>query len=164
MSAIRGLAVRISGVVVRRASPGCKEWAEGLAREVEFIESDWRALGWAIGSLRVVLDRREEPLGSLAEVPKAAQRLVETIRGGVGMWPLISQGPLYYWKLLDAKCSVERGGCWLIVFGSIIAATFLVVERCRLKEPFKDDVYDDILACARFYRAELERRNSTIWI
>ena len=64
MSPIRRLAVRILETVVRWASPGCREWAEGLAREVEFIGSDWDALGWAIGSLRVVLDRRQAPIGS----------------------------------------------------------------------------------------------------
>lgn len=44
MTLIRKLAIKISNEVVIWASPGSKEWAEGLAREVTFIESDWAAL------------------------------------------------------------------------------------------------------------------------
>jgi hypothetical protein len=69
MSLIRRLALKISDEVVRYASPGCKEWAEGLAREVEFIGSDWAALAWAIGSTRVLLDRREARIGSDTTAP-----------------------------------------------------------------------------------------------
>ena len=57
MTLARRLAERISVAVVRWVSPGYKEWAEGLEREVAFIDSDWRALMWAIGSVRVLLDR-----------------------------------------------------------------------------------------------------------
>ena len=65
MTLIRRVALTISDEVVRWASPGCKEWAEGLEREAAVIESDWAALRWAIGSTRVLLDRRPAPLTSL---------------------------------------------------------------------------------------------------
>lgn len=58
MTVLRGLATRIADRTVRWASPSAKEWAKATAREVEFIPSDWRALAWAIGSTRVLLDRR----------------------------------------------------------------------------------------------------------
>jgi hypothetical protein len=58
MVLLRRVAVRVSKFVVRHASTGSHEWAEGLAREVEFIENDWRALAWALGSTRVLLERR----------------------------------------------------------------------------------------------------------
>jgi hypothetical protein len=145
MTLVRGLAVRISGVVVWWASPGCKEWAEGLEREVAFIESDWRALGWALGSMRVVLDRREEPMGSLADVPKTAQLFVERARSGGGnLWIAMGQAPLFLLRYFDAKTSL--------------------IERRRLKAPWKDDVYDDIGACTMFYRTELERQRYRLWI
>ena len=54
MTLLRRVAVWISNGVVRRASPGAKEWAEATAHEVEFIEGDWAALGWALGSVRVL--------------------------------------------------------------------------------------------------------------
>jgi hypothetical protein len=84
MSPVRRLALTISDEVVRWASPGCKEWAEGLEREARIIESDWAALGWALGSMRVLLDRRAAPLRSLDEVPAATQKFVETTRWQAG--------------------------------------------------------------------------------
>jgi hypothetical protein len=36
----------------RAASLRCKEWTDGLAREVALIKSDCGALGWAMGSAR----------------------------------------------------------------------------------------------------------------
>jgi hypothetical protein len=164
MTLVRGVALGISSRVVRWASPGCKEWAEGLAREAAVIESDWAALGWALGSTRVVFDRRKAPMRSLAEIPAAAQRLVELLRG-VGFLPLaIMFGPRYVWLFFLAKSRSERVGCGLVVFCSIAGGIYTLMERRRLKEPFRGDVYDDILACARFYRAELERYNSRMWI
>jgi hypothetical protein len=77
MTPIRGLAVDISNRVVRWAAPGCKEWAEGLAREVEFIDSDWRALAWALGSARVLLDRADAPIDSLEKAVAAAESYFE---------------------------------------------------------------------------------------
>jgi len=73
MTFLRRLAVKISNGVVRHASPGCKEWAEGLAREVAFIERDWSALGWAIGSLRVLLRNPPNPLCNAAEIARAGR-------------------------------------------------------------------------------------------
>lgn len=164
MTLVRRLAVRISGVVVRWSSPGSKEWAEGLEREVAFIPSDWRALAWAIGSMRVVLDRQQAPIRSLAEVSAAAQKLVERVRvGGYIVIPLL-QGPQYLWTFFLAKSWSERVGCGLVVFGSLVSGICLLIERRRLKPPYKDDVYDDDVACARFYRGELGRYNSWLWI
>jgi hypothetical protein len=164
MTLVRKLALSISNRVVRWSSPGCKEWAEGLEREVAFIEKDWAALAWAIGSLRVVPVRLQAPIGSLAEVPAAAMKLVETMRGGYGMWLVIFQGPQYTWMLFTARTWGERVGCALVVLSSIVAGSLLLMDRRRLKAPYKDDVYDDDVACAQFYRAELERRRWTLWI
>jgi hypothetical protein len=165
MTLVRKLARNISSRVVRWASPGCKEWAEGLEREVAFIPSDWRALGWAIGSTRVLLDHHPAPFTSLAEVSNAAQRLVEQARSGYGMWMPLVQGPFYALEFfLHPPGWSHRAGCAVVVLGAVIAGINLLIDRHRLREPYKDDIYDDILACARFYRAELQRRRSTVWI
>ena len=73
MTLVRRLAVRISERSVERAKPRCKDWAEGLAREVEFVEGDWRALGWAIGSLRVLLRNPPTPLGNPEEIARTGR-------------------------------------------------------------------------------------------
>jgi hypothetical protein len=165
MTLTRKVALKILDSVVRHASPGCKDWAEGLAREAAFIESDWTALAWALGSTRVLLSYRETPIGSLAEVPAAAQKLVEATRNSaLGMWIPIFQGPLYLWKFFGARSWPERAGCALVVLCSVSAGIFLLIERRRLKDPSEDKVYDDIVVCARFYKAELERHFSTLMI
>jgi hypothetical protein len=164
MTIIRGAALKISDAVVRWSSPGCKEWAEGLQREVAFIESDWRALGWAVGSMQVVLDRRPPPMRSLDEVSAVAQRLVEGVRGGRQVLMAIISGPQFLLMYFAAKNYPERIGSGLVVIGAIVGGTSVLIERRRLKPPYKDDVYDDVLTCARFYRAELERSVSRVWI
>ena len=104
MTLIRRLAMKIAGVVVRDASPGCREWAEGVAREVEFIEDDWSALRWAIGSTRVLLDRREAPMSSLADVAERGRRLSERVskEGSGYVYALIVAIP-YLLRLLYAR-------------------------------------------------------------
>jgi hypothetical protein len=157
--------MKISGVVVRYASPGCKEWAEGLEREVEFIDSDWAALGWALGSARVLFDYREAPVGSLADLPAVAQRFAESKRNGNWTWIfMFSQGLIYSDKFFRATNWQERGGCSLAVLGSIsLGIVALLESRRRLKVPPSDD----IIALIRFYKAELERvyyLRSPMWI
>jgi len=74
MTLVRRAAVGISEKVVRRASPGNREWAEGLACEIGFIEGDWRALGWAIGSLRVLFrGPPPKPLCNASEIARAGR-------------------------------------------------------------------------------------------
>lgn len=73
MTLVRRLAVRISRQAVEAARPRCRDWAEGLAREVEFVEGDWRALGWALGSWKVLLRNPPPPLGTPAEIARAGR-------------------------------------------------------------------------------------------
>jgi hypothetical protein len=144
MTLVRGLAMGISARVVRWASPGCKEWAEGLAREAAVIESDWGALRWAIGSTRVLLDRRAVPLRSLDEVVDLLLKHVDYTRNGYGLWVLILQGPFYAIRIfIDHLNGLQRTGCILVVLGSIIAGSSWLMGRRRLKLRWYDDFYDD---------------------
>jgi hypothetical protein len=164
MTFIRRKALKISSWVTWLASPGGKEWAEGLEREVAFIESDWRALAWAIGSTRVLLEPRVAPLASLEEVPGVAHRFVDSLRNGSRFWMVIIQGLIYLPKYFHVKCGPQQFGCALAVLGAAVSAVSILMERWRLKEPWRDEVYDDIGACAQFYRAELERQQRVLWI
>jgi hypothetical protein len=103
---MRKLALKISHLVVRYASPGSKEWAEGLAREVAFIENDWSALAWEFGSTKLLLDYREAPIGSLADVPSAAQKLSSPCAGAkqIPSWSEDERSQLPQ----DAVCTRER--------------------------------------------------------
>jgi hypothetical protein len=102
-------------------------------------------------------------MGSIDEVPPALLKLVEMARGP-GLWLLILQGALYGLKILDARSWSERAGCLTAVLGSILAGALVFTDRRRLKEPITDDIYDDLGACALFYKGELERRFSRLRI
>jgi hypothetical protein len=58
MAALRRLASRWLRAVVRimerHAPPACREWASAMLRELDFIESDWAALRWALGSTAAI--------------------------------------------------------------------------------------------------------------
>ena len=159
MTLIRRVALTISDEVVRWASPGCKEWAEGLEREAAVIESDWAALRWAIGSTRVLLDRRPAPLTSLEEEPAETQKLVEMTRrsAGYNLAMSITFGLSELLGVFCARSNMGRAGAALVVLASILAGTYWLMERRRLKEPWKDHIYDDLVACASFYKEQLKR-------
>ena len=159
MTLVRRAALEISSRVVRWASPGCKEWAEGLEREAEVIESDWAALRWALGSTRVLLDRRRAPLTSLDEIPAETQKLVEMARKHVGILLAMSTtfGLIDLLGFFRARSNMGRAGASLVVLAWILAGTYLLMERRRLKEPWKAHLYDDLVACARFYKEQLKR-------
>src|ERR1700674_2178308 len=54
MSPIRRLASRLLGAVVRHSSSHSQDWANAMLRELDFIESDWAALFWALGSTTAI--------------------------------------------------------------------------------------------------------------
>lgn len=165
MTLIRKLALKISDAVVDYASPGCKEWAEGLAREVAFVEGDWSALGWAFGSVRVLFDYREAPVESLADLPAAAERFAESKRNKRNAtWIIMfTDGLIYCDKFFRATNWSERAGCSLVILGSIFAGMAVLLQwRSRLKVPPDDD----IVALVQFYGSELERTynlRSSLW-
>jgi hypothetical protein len=148
VTALRYLAARISGLVVRWAAPGCKEWAEGLAREVEFIESDWRALAWAIGSTRVLLDRKTSSLGSGQKIQRPPFWWA---------WPICIGACAFSYSVsaLRANCWHDRISSGLIAFGWILwgALSFATWLRERNQPPISE-----IRAYQQFSKMTLERR------
>jgi hypothetical protein len=80
MTRLRKLAVKISDTVIRRSLPAYKDWARATARELEFIESDWAALRWALGSWKMAASCQNAPLTSMSEVPRAASMFQKTAR------------------------------------------------------------------------------------
>jgi hypothetical protein len=49
MSFARRFAERVLRAILRRAPDDSRDWANAVLRELDFIESDWTALLWAIG-------------------------------------------------------------------------------------------------------------------
>jgi putative effector of murein hydrolase LrgA (UPF0299 family) len=50
MPAIRRLATRVIEVVVRHSPPDAQSWGSAMLREMDFVEDDWSAALWALGS------------------------------------------------------------------------------------------------------------------
>lgn len=90
-------ASRLLTTVTRRCSPDSQDWGEAMLREMDFIDSDWRALLWAFGST-TALFRHSLPRQMKAWFAKwlgpAENRGLRKIRDrGVGMlWGVIMAG------------------------------------------------------------------------
>lgn len=54
MSAPRRWALAILRVVLWHAPEASREWAAAMLRELDYIESDWAALWWALGSVAAI--------------------------------------------------------------------------------------------------------------
>jgi hypothetical protein len=50
MSTVRRLAAKLLRAVIRHAPDESQDWANAMLRELDFIESDWATLLWALGS------------------------------------------------------------------------------------------------------------------
>lgn len=50
MLSIRRLATRVIEVVVRHSPPDAQSWGSAMLREMDFVENDWSAALWALGS------------------------------------------------------------------------------------------------------------------
>ncbi len=152
MTPLRRAAVRIAGFVVRHASSGCREWADGVAREVEFVEGDWAALGWALGSLRVLADWSEAPVRSLDEAEEKARQFAmvvpDRLKLEVGVSFLFAFGCLS--GLILKRGSLVRSEVFylVIVVASLRGILLLAQFRRSTRLPETDDVRD----WARYYK------------
>src|SRR5580692_3580648 len=80
MSFVRKAADSTAGLVVRCASPGSKEWALAIERELASIENDWRALAWALSGTRVLFDTQPAPLPAIADLDAEVQKYADRRR------------------------------------------------------------------------------------
>jgi hypothetical protein len=172
MTLSRKLALRISDFVARHASPGCKEWAEAMAREAAYIDGDWAALGWALSSTRILLDRRRAPkqrapikLFTLAQVPSAARDFVKESRSaGRPMFYTIMTGTILEGEIHRSTPQWQlTAGFAISAIGAAVCCALWLFERSRLENPAEDTVYGDPMRCVRFYRSELQRFRITMW-
>jgi hypothetical protein len=54
MSAIRRTASRLLLFVVRHAPAPSRSWGRAMLREMDFVDNDWAALRWALGSTAAI--------------------------------------------------------------------------------------------------------------
>jgi hypothetical protein len=157
-SLVRRAAVRVSGFVVRYASAGSREWAEGLQREVAIIEGDWAALGWVLGSLRVLFRSPPEPLRNAAEIARAG-RLYAGSREHVFPIGLLLQMLFafdYGFRAIFPTrhiSSLQRAGFAIAALSALYLAMVMWMDRRMRARP--EDMDDS--TWGGFYRAEMVR-------
>jgi hypothetical protein len=132
MTRLRKLAVKISDNVVRRCPPAYKDWARGISRELEFIESDWAALRWVLGSFRMATTCQNAPPASMSEVPRAARNFLRETRASAVM-TLFSLLVMSYWfsgvfRQQVAGRQTRLG--WALVFGMLV---YIVCEAIAFR-------------------------------
>ncbi len=154
MSIRRSLALRIFNAVIRFAPVGASEWAKGMLCEIDFIESDWTALSWALGSTRILFTHPEIQLAQPRAVPWPVEDLARKVRRRtvfgytLASSMILTFGCLFY----VASTSVQRIGCCLG-----IAAMFYIWGQLYALRVRHQWVESASLAGAA-YRTELERQ------
>jgi hypothetical protein len=73
MSAARRLASSLLSAMVRCSSSDSQDWVHAMLRELDFIESDWESLFWALGSTAAIF-RYSFPRGLRAWLGKHSGR------------------------------------------------------------------------------------------
>lgn len=154
MTALRKLALKVSDFVVQFASPGSKDWARATLREIEFIEDDWTALRWALGSTRILLQRRELPISSVAEVPQAALRFAKEIRKRTVAGCIVCLTEAVWFGVFAHRMPnpIQRMGCYLLVGAMLYMLIQLLARRGALS------LGGELPADPDAYRSELERQ------
>lgn len=162
MSVLRKTAEKIATAVVRYASAGSKEWAEAIASELFHIESDWRALAWALSGMRVLLSYQPKPLRTLECLDVVAQKHAAIRRHAVNnTW--LGRNLLWLVLLLNALETLPqifRGrhaiGNAAVILGMLFLCRVLYLY---FREPEVLD-RDDRPGLIRFYVDELSASSS----
>jgi hypothetical protein len=128
---IRRLASAVLTAAVRHASPGVREWGTAMLREMDFVESDWAALLWAIGSVPVLFKHSEAPMSDPSAVFLRAQALTKEIGRrtlmGYGACVIVT---VYFASFIFVPNTLQRIGSCLAVPATLYLAYPLYARIC----------------------------------
>ncbi|HXM60044.1 MAG TPA: hypothetical protein VN950_04250 [Terriglobales bacterium] len=150
---IRKFAMKVLNAAARHAAPGTRDWVNAMSREMDFIENDWAALWWALGSTRILFKRQYVPLADLSGIPRAAQCLTKTVRRRTisGLVITLTEAVFFGYFFFGVSTAMLRIGSALTVAAMLYMAYQLYARRAA--QPPLDT------ASATFaYRVELERQ------
>ncbi len=157
MSTLRSLALKIVQGTVRLAPPHAREWSSAMLSEVDFIENDWSALSWALGSTRLLFARPTDSPVEVRSLPEAIQTLrAKVSRRTVGGFVLAVAETLAYATLIYVFSSpIQRLGCGVGIVAMLYTGYQLFAWRTG-----KAPVAEDVLRGGDYYRAELLRQRN----
>jgi amino acid permease len=126
-----------------------------MLREMDFVEGDWAALFWALGSAIALFRHFEAPMSQQPDILSRTQALMKkvkkrTLTGYVVCFVLVASfGSIIF----IFPNPFQRLGSGLTVIG-ILYLAYQLHERRNRKLPSEIKSLD----CAAFYRTELERQ------
>jgi hypothetical protein len=145
---------------VRHAAPATRDWSAAQACENRCIESDWRALAWALSGLRVLFTRPAIPLQTMDDVSLAAQKSLALHRKSANRsWldrylpllsGLLSGLPLSAFFIHRSHGTARLGWVFIALF-FILDLLVLRLSTPRRELPSRQDQHAAIL----FYRQSL---------
>jgi hypothetical protein len=144
MSTVRRLAAKLLRMVIRHWSDESQDWANAMLRELDFIESDWAALLWALGSttaifrhcmprgLKAWFGKLFVPQGELKNIGKQAAGVVSGAIIAVGILAVSAFGLARLSLFLFPTWDVERVPLaqWLVVIA--IPETIFILAALAL--------------------------------
>lgn len=160
---VRRFALKLMNTATRHAAQGTWDWLTAMSREMDFIENDWAALWWALGSTRILFKRPYVPLADLSAVPRAAQCLMKTVRLRTitGLFITTGEGAAFTSFIFMVPTTMLR-------IGSALTAAAMLYMACQLYARRAARPRLDAASATAAYRAELERqrdfhRGSWFW-
>jgi hypothetical protein len=155
MSIRRSLALRILNGVVRFAPAGAGEWSEAMLHEVDFIESDWAAVSWALAGTRMLFTHYEVQVAGSCPLPWSVEDLARKVRRRTVFGYTLASSLVVTFVCLFylASTSAQRIGCCLGIAAMFYTWGQLFALRVRRDWPKFDS-----FACAVVNRTELERQ------
>jgi hypothetical protein len=154
MMIVRRSAASLIRAVARLASPSTQDWARAMLAELDSIGSDWVALLWALGSVRLLFVGQTNHLRELSDVPAAAKALANRMNQRTWSGSIMVSGMALFFGLafLRASDAFAQVGYALIVAAMLYMLFQLVAGR-----PRRIPAYADLAARTAQYRCELER-------
>lgn len=157
MTVVRKAAICIVELAIRLASPHSRVWVRATLGELGYIESDWAALRWALGSMHVIFMSPGGNTMTMSDIPVAAKALTSrmTQRTWAGSAVVTAMALFFIRLLLRVPNALQRTGCALLV----VALFYMLFQLVRAR-PHKGQVGTDLRAQAAHYGSELDRERN----
>ncbi len=126
-----------------------------MLREMDFVEGDWAALFWALGSATALFKHLEAPMSNLSDVLSRTQALMKKIRRRTLMGYGICFGMIVAFGsfIFISPNTLQKVGS-----GLTVAAALYMTYQLYAGRNDKQPIETRPPACTAFYRTELERQ------